>query len=291
MFERILFPTDGSAGASEALEHVLDVAEAHDATLHILNVADTTHDSVTRLQGEVVDVLEREGQRTVDAAAERAADRRVSVVTKVLQGGVPETIDAYVAKHDIDLVAMSTQGRIGLSRFLLGSTTDRVVRQTTVPVLTLRPSDDPVSYPYRTVLFATDGSASARAAFDESVAVAEESGATLHVLSVVDVSSLGPDIYSEPQIDALEERAREVVADAATAAEKRSLESVAEAVEFGPSVSREIRSYVDEHDVDLVVMGTHGRTGVERYLLGSVAEKTIRSSSVPVLTVPGPDSG
>ncbi len=290
MFERILFPTDGSEAASTVFDHVLDVAEAHDATLHVLTVADTAHDSVTRIEGRVIDVLEREGERVVDEAAERAGSRRVSVVTDVLQGGVPETITAYAAERDTDLVAMSTQGRTGLDRLLLGSTAERVLRQTTVPVLTLRP-DDPVGYPYRNVLVPTDGSACATAALDQAIAVATVTGATLHVLSVVDATSLGTDVYSGAQVEALEENAQTVVTEARTAAEDAPLESVVEAVEFGSSVTREIRSYADEHGIDLVVMGTHGRTGVERHLLGSVAEKTVRSTPVPVLTVPDPGSG
>jgi nucleotide-binding universal stress UspA family protein len=290
MFERILFPTDGSEAASTVFDHVLDVAEAHDATLHVLSVADTAHDSVTRIEGRVIDVLEREGERVVDEAAERAGNRRVSVVTDVLQGGVPETITAYAAEYDIDLVAMPTQGRTGLDRLLLGSTTERVLRQTTVPVLTLRP-DDPARYPYRDVLVPTDGSACASAALDRALAVATATGATLHVLSVVDATSLGTDVYSGTQVEVLEEDAQTVVTEARTAAEDAPLESVVEAVEFGSSVTREIRSYADEHGIDLVVMGTHGRTGVERHLLGSVAEKTVRSTPVPVLTVPDPGSG
>jgi Universal stress protein family. len=66
MFDRILFPTDGSEGADAVFDRVLGVAEAHDATVHVLNVADTTHDSVTRIEGEVVDVLEREGAEIVE---------------------------------------------------------------------------------------------------------------------------------------------------------------------------------------------------------------------------------
>ncbi|MEF8814739.1 MAG: universal stress protein [Halovenus sp.] len=290
MFERILFPTDGSEAASTVFDHVLDVAENHDATLHILNVADTTRDSVTRIQGRVIDVLEREGEQIVEEAAERAGNRGVSVVTDVRQGDVPETITAYAAECDIDLVAMSTQGRTGLDRLLLGSTAEGVLRQTTVPVLTLRP-DDPVGYPYRNVLVPTDGSTCASAALDPAVAVAKVTGATLHVLSVVDLTSMGTDIYSGPQLDALEENAQTVVTEAGTVAEDASLDSVVEAVEIGPSITREIRSYVDEHDIDLLVMGTHGRTGFERYLLGSVAEKTVRSAPVPVLAVPDPGSG
>ncbi|WP_323192569.1 universal stress protein [Halostella sp. PRR32] len=99
---------------------------------------------------------------------------------------------------------------------------------------------------------------------------------------------LGIDMRSAGVLDAFEEQARtavDIVEKRATAA---SVSAVETAVEHG-SPYREIRTYVDEHDVDLVVMGTHGRSGIERYLLGSVAEKTVRTSPVPVMTVRQPE--
>ncbi|WP_128906270.1 universal stress protein [Halorubrum amylolyticum] len=286
MFDRILFPTDGGDGASAAFDHVLDLAADHGATVHVLNVADTTHDSVTRIGGEVVDVLEREGEEVVEAAADRAADRGVETVTDVLQGGVAETIAAYAGEYGIDLVAMPTRGRTGFDRLLLGSTTERVVRESTVPVLSVRPDGETMRYPYRNVLVPTDGSERAGDALDRALALADRAGATVHVLSVVGVGSVGIEGYAG--VDALVEGAEETVAEAAATAEEAGIEAV-EAVEVGSSAARGIEAYVDENDIDLVVMGTQGRTGVERYLLGSVAERTVRTSPVPVLTVSEPD--
>jgi len=286
MFDRILFPTDGGDGASAALDHVLDLAADHAATVHVLNVADTTHDSVTRIGGEVVDVLERDGEEIVEAAADRAAERGVETVTEVLQGGVAETVSGYAEEYGMDLVALPTRGRTGLDRLLLGSTTERVVRESTVPVLSIRPDDGPVRYPYRNVLVPTDGSERAGGALDRAVSLAIDAGARVHVLSVVDVGGVGGEAYSG--VDALVEGAEETVAEAAAVAEEAGVEAV-EAVEVGSSVSRAIRAYVEENGIDLVAMGTQGRTGVERYLLGSVAERTVRTSPVPVLTVPDSD--
>lgn len=286
MFDQILFPTDGSDGASEALEHVLDVASDHDATVHVLNVADTTHDSVTRVDGTIVDVLEREGEEFVSSAADRAVDRGIETVTDVVQGGVAETITSYAEKYDIDLIAMSTRGRTGLDRLLLGSTTERVLRRSTVPVLSVRPDGEAIRYPYRDILVPTDGSDSAAAALDRAVTLAARTDATVHVLSVVDVGTVGNEAYSG--IDALVDGAEETVAEAAARAADAGVETV-EAVEVGSSAARAIRAYVAEHGVDLVAMGTRGRTGVERYLLGSVAERTVRTAPVPVLTVPNRD--
>jgi nucleotide-binding universal stress UspA family protein len=285
VYDRILFPTDGSDGATTVTDRVLDIAERHGAVLYVLNVADTTHDSVTRLGGEVVDVLEREGEQVVSDTAARAEQRGVSTVTDVLQGRVPETIVEYADQRDVDLTVMPTRGRTGLGRLLLGSVTERVLRRSPVPVLTLRPEAvDGFEYPYRRLLVPTDGSDCAAAALDVGVDVAAAYGATLHVLSVVDVTSLGVDVHSAIQVEELETRAREDVADAREAGRDAAVETVG-AVEHGSAVHRELGEYVDAHGVDLVVMGTHGHTGLDRYLLGSVAEKTVRTAPAPVMTV------
>jgi nucleotide-binding universal stress UspA family protein len=288
MFDKLLFPTDGSDGAAAVFDHALDVAEAHDATVHVLNVADTTRESVTQVRGQVVDALERAGAETVRDAATRGSDRGVPTVTEVLQGEPYRTIVDYAETYDIDLVIMPTHGRRGLQRFLLGSTTERVVRRSEVPVLTVRPDDDvTVRYPYRTVLIPTDGSDPANAALDVGLDVADAAGAAVHLLSVVDVTSLGVDVRADIQVDTLEESATELVGTAAERASTAGIDPVT-AVEFGGSIPRVIRSYVADHDVDLVVVGTHGRTGFDRYVLGSVAEALVRTAPVPVLTVRGP---
>ena len=291
MFDKILFPTDGSDGAEAVFDHALDMADAHDATIHVVNVADTTHDSVTQVRGEVIDALERAGAETVREAASRASDHGVPTVTEVLQGEPYQTVVDYAETYDIDLVIMPTHGRRGLKRFLLGSTTERVVRRSEVPVLTVRPDDDvTVRHPYERVLVPTDGSASAAAALDVGVGVAGVADAALHLVSVVDVARLGVDVRADVQTAALEAAAEDIVDEATTRASEAGVDPAATSVEFGGSVARTLQSYVADHDIDLVVVGTHGRTGFDRYVLGSVAESLVRTAPVPVLTVRGPDA-
>ncbi|WP_049936433.1 universal stress protein [Haloplanus natans] len=288
MFDKLLFPTDGSDGAAAVFDHVLALANAHDATVHVVNVADTTRESVTTIRGRVVDALERAGAETVQRAATRASERGVPTVTEVLQGEPYRTIVDYADTYDIDLVVMPTHGRRGLERFLLGSTTERVVRRAETPVLTIRPDDDvSVRYPYRTVLVPTDGSDTAATALDVGIDVATAAAAAVHLLSVVDVTSLGVDVRADIQAAALEDGAHDVVDAAAERANAAGIDSTT-AVEFGGSVPAVVRSYITDNDVDLVVVGTHGRTGFDRYVLGSVAEALVRTAPVPVLTVRGP---
>lgn len=286
MYDRILFPTDGSGEATAVLEHALDVASAHGATLRVLYVADTNRDGAATIGADAIDALEAEGEEYVSAAVDRAGERGVDAEGAVVQGDPHAAIVDDAASRDADLVVMATRGRRRLQRYLLGSTTERVVRRSEVPVLTVRP-DDRVVYPYGNVLVPTDGSDPATAAIEHASGVATAAGATLHLLSVVDTAGFGFDVRSDVAIDRFEEAAREAIEEGTETAGETGSADVTTAIEYG-SIGRKIEEYVDEHGVDLVVVGTHGRTGVDRYLLGSVTEKLIRTASVPVVTVRGP---
>lgn len=286
MFDRILCPIDGSEGTEVALEHALDVAADHGATIHVLYVADTTLDSVTQIHGEVIDTLEQEGEDVVRAATDRAEGRGIPVVSEVLQGEPYSTIVDYADSQAVDLIVLPTQGRRGLERIVLGSTTERVVRHATVPVLTIQPTDEgAIRYPYEDVLIPTDGSDCARKALSIGVDVARDGDARLHLLSVITTRSLGVDVRSDLIKQELEASTERILAEAAEYAEDAGLEPASSTVEYGQAIHKTIRSYIDEHEIGLVVVGTHGRTGLERYMLGSVTDYLIRTSPVPVLTV------
>ncbi len=281
MFDRILVPVDGSEAADAALDHALAIAAAHDGTVHVLFVADTNRDSLTQIHGEVVDALEREGQQLVEATVERVSQRGVTVEGEVVQGHPAETISGYAEQYAYDLVVMGTHGRSGIERYLLGSVTERVVRSSSVPVLTLR-EDDTVTYPPERVLVPTDGSEDASVALGLGTDLVVDTAGTLHLLSVVEVGGLGIDVRSTI-VDELDDAAGRTVEDAATTAREAGVADVVADHEVG-TVWRTIVDYVEAEDIDLVVMGTHGRSGLERALLGSVTERVLRATPVPVLT-------
>jgi nucleotide-binding universal stress UspA family protein len=137
VYDTILVPTDGSDQSDAALDHALELSGPHDSEVHILYVADTNRDSLTVQGGSVVDALEREGGRIVSEAAARAA-AGTDVVEEVLAGDPVGTILDYAESVDADVVVMGTHGRRGLDRVLLGSTTERVVRLSPIPVVTVQ---------------------------------------------------------------------------------------------------------------------------------------------------------
>lgn len=138
MYEKILVATDGSDPADDAVAHALDLAAQFDATLYALFVADTAQDSVTVVGTDVVDALEREGATVVEAIEARGRERGVDVEADVLQGDPAKTIVDYAERAGADLVVVGTHGRRGLSRYLLGSVAETVVRTSPIPVLTVR---------------------------------------------------------------------------------------------------------------------------------------------------------
>lgn len=168
MYSDILYPTDGSENANAALDDARDMAEKYGATVHVLYVLDTSGAGVglgddpdkddqlgmaghpegdgsgmtgKRETGEQVRKRERERAETL---VEDVADQFGDIETRpVVDSGTPhQTILDYANDNGIDMVVMSTHGRTGLDRYLLGSVTEKVVRLSEVPVLTVRGSTD-----------------------------------------------------------------------------------------------------------------------------------------------------
>lgn len=146
MYDNILVATDGSDPATAAATHAIGLADTCDATLHALYVIDTGTTWLTVSKSDVRDTLRDVGHTeatnvlaTVDDEATAAG---VDIVTDIADGTPDDAILAYITDHDIDVVVMGTHGRNSVRRRLLGSITERVVREAPVPVVTVSPTDD-----------------------------------------------------------------------------------------------------------------------------------------------------
>jgi nucleotide-binding universal stress UspA family protein len=139
-YDEILLPTDGSDRADAAVDHTLAVAEQADARVHVVSVVDIA--AVTTLSGyvveEFVDRQRESADETTTRLADRARERGLDAVTAVRKGYPTGTLLEYAEERGVDLITMATAGRSGLDRLLLGSTTERVVRESPVPVLAVR---------------------------------------------------------------------------------------------------------------------------------------------------------
>lgn len=143
MYDRILLPTDGSAGMASAIKQCLHQASQHGATVHALYVVDVRayvmlpEGTRERVRG----LLAEEGERALDALAEYFEDQSVDLRTELREGVPHEEILSYAEEEGIDLIVMGTHGQSGPSNRIVGSVAEEVVRSATIPVLTVRATE------------------------------------------------------------------------------------------------------------------------------------------------------
>jgi len=145
MYDRILLPTDGSGLMGSVIEHAVGLAAHHDATLHVLYVANTA--SLSNLPADVgwenvTEALRKEGENAIAAVETDADERGVAVESEIREGTPAKEIVQYADNQGCDIVVMGTHGRSGVDRLLLGSVAEQVVRSSDVPVLTIRVSGE-----------------------------------------------------------------------------------------------------------------------------------------------------
>ncbi|MFB1066701.1 universal stress protein [Natrinema sp. H-ect4] len=273
MVDRLLVPTDGSDPATAALEHAATIAATTKATGHVLHVAENTDED------------DPVAEQIVDEGMAWFEDAGATVIGEIRSDSPTGEIADYASEIDADVIVIGTHGRHGIQRLVLGSVTEAVVRDGEVPVLVVSPDGElDVRYPYQTIVVGVDGSEHSLAAVKRAVSFASPH-ATIHVLSVIDVTPVVADERIKAQF---ETAAKTIVNDAEAAARAAGANDVETEVLIGPP-AREIRSKAADVGADLIAVGTHGRRGVDRLLLGSVAERVLRTAPTPVLTVRSAD--
>jgi len=272
MYERILIPTDGSHSAEAAARHGTLIAEAFEASVHVISVVNEQARSEQFAEAQAQDAVS-----TLEELVEQESD--LTCRTVIEHGRPYESILSYVSENEIDLIVMGTHGRRGLGRALLGSVTERIVRLSDDPVLAVPPhAIGRQREGYEKILIPTDGSSAATAAVEHGISIAERLGATGRVLYVIEGETGLPPLGNPLRDEAIE------ILEAV--AERASEREVTLTIYVQPGTPHEvINNFVSAHGIDLVTMGTHGRSGIRRHLLGSVTERVLRTSDAPVLTV------
>ena len=300
MFGRILVPLDGSRFAESVLPLARSLARSARARLDLVLVHETM--PAWGGDGEPVDLLEDRFDREQAYLAEVTdlinPDRDITVGWTLLRGRPAEALERHVASVDADLVVMATHGRGVLSRLWLGSVADHLARHLATPVLLLRPDPDftwadPQAPRMRSVLVALDGSAAGTAIIPQATVLARLLRAHLLLAHVVEpVPGTGgvpvpyPVSYDARLVAARPANAPGWLDDEADAMRSSGL-SVSSRVVVGAPVARTLLEVAAEQRVDVIACAPHGG-GMRRLVLGSVADKLVRGSRVPVLMVPPP---
>lgn len=301
-YRTIMVPTDGSDFARQAMPLAAELARRSGARLELVCVHPGLPPGPSgRVPEELARADEELAREEREALEEVAAELRspdVDVEAEMERGSVVEAL-CRRAGEDADLVVMATHGRGPLTRLWLGSTADGLIRRCSVPVLLVRPREGGGRRALpRHLVVPLDGSRLARAALDPAARLAEATGGRITLLRVVQPvmgPGFGPADFPQgvdaAATEAAEDEAAEKLGRAAAELRDRGLDVAVEVVRR-PDVARAVLDAASGLEADATVMATHGRGGVRRLLLGSVADKVIRGSEDPVLVVhPGPEAG
>jgi len=308
MYRSILVPLDGSPLSEYALPVASDIARRSGAALRLVHVHMPATPAPIYVEGlPVIDErLQSLGKDHERAYLERIrsriiAEQDLSVTIAVLDPGseagrdatIPDVLVADASATSTDLIVMTTHGRGGLARFWLGSVADALVRVSRVPILSLRPGEPipPIDHPpvFRHILIPLDGSALAEQILEPALALGDLMQAAYTLLHVVELFVLPSDASS---LYALHLDAQ--MTQAVQAERQRYLDDLAQRLRAGgrqvqtqtllaPQAAMAILDAAQTHGADLVALATHGRSGLARLLIGSVADKVRRGADMPVL--------
>jgi nucleotide-binding universal stress UspA family protein len=296
--KRIVFPTDFSSCADNAFRHALFLARHHGAELRIIHV-------MLMHRNEMLDPLHY--LPNIDDVYQKLEDNAVSRIQDMIEAGqaadipihktvlrglsIEETILEFVKDKPADIIVMGTHGNRGIRRFLLGNVAEKIVRLAPCSVFTIRESGhaEPL-HAINRILVPVDFSDYSKQALLAATEIAEAYNAHIEVLHVIEKLHL-PSLYvagrsplphrTEELQEAVTEEIKSMISHIGG-----SLDGSIITVVEGNS-AREIVHFADEHEIDLIVIATHGLTGIRHFLLGSVTEKVVRFAGCPVFTVKG----
>jgi len=283
-FRKILVATDFDSSADRALETAVALATRFSAELTVLHVVEET---AYAYPFPIPRGVREQAQARLDELVGGLRSRMLRATGVLREGIAWYEIVTAAQVLGADLVAVGSQGRHGLPRFVMGSVAERVVRTSPVPVLTVHPYDDVAILTggmdrFRHVLAPTDLSEDSRSGVDLAASLAAELGAALTLVYVFEPP--GSEYYLPPDVaEDLEGAARRQLDE--LVARVRDRVPKAEGVVTRGTPWRAMLDLAKARGADLVVLSTSGRRGLQRVLIGSVAEKIVRLATLPVITV------
>ncbi len=280
MIRRVLVPLDGSEMAASMLTRLPTLLGSKD-THHTLLTAVDPRQPVDLLGPTKISELTNEATNYLNGIAAKLRDKGVEVNVRVDTGAAAELILEVADDEESSLICVSTHGRSGIGRMMYGSITEKIVRASQRPVLVVpsfertepRAGVDRRKWDFRSIVVALDGSRQAMQIIPHVAAAVKRFDAKVTLLLVLDEDA-----------DAKLTKDAETHLEGATGLfAKAGVETTMMLRRGEPA--EEILDYTPRYDHDMVMMTTHGRSGLSRWMLGSVAEKVVRHATVPVFVV------
>ncbi len=286
MFERILCPVDFSPESDYALQVAVRIASETDADLVLAHVWDLPPLASTKypLPVDAIQLMMHDEERKLALATGDACRLGAKRVSTRLLSGTPWAQIVKTLDDDarFDLAVIGSRGRTGIARVLLGSVADKVVRHAPCSVLVARPHGN--VKPFEHVLCPVDFSESSRRAAQVAAELGAPGGAGITLLHAIELpvvyafEGVPPDLFAD-----IDRQTAKMMERWAEELQPKAKVPVTTLVQTGSPGARALALLDDDPTFDLVVVGSHGRTGLRRVLLGSVAEKIVRHAPCPVL--------
>jgi nucleotide-binding universal stress UspA family protein len=299
MYRTVLVPLDGSAFAEHALPLALSIASRAGAALRLVRVhvpaATRYRDSELAGSLDLDELVRKEERAYLDEVSGRVVQASgLRPGTTLLDGRIADVLYEQGVATGVDLVVMATHGRGPLSRLWLGSVADELVRRLPTPLLLVRPGETAPDFAHppavRHVLIPLDGSALAEGILGVAVELGRLLQADYTLLRVVEPvivadARLGGNAASGLDLSLLQALQSGAQAYLERVAERLRSSSVRVQTRVVTNrwAAGAILEEAGAHAMQLIALATHGRRGLGRLLLGSVADKVVRGASVPVL--------
>jgi hypothetical protein len=280
----LLLATDGSEFSEGAVREAIKLAKTCSTKLYAFSVVQTNPE-FEAMAPAVVEKAEAETRKTLDAVKERASAEGVDCEIAAMHEEEPyRAIISEAEKINAGMIIMGRRGRKGLARLMMGSNTARVIGHAHCNVLVVPRAAAPR---YETILVPVDTSVYSERAVSEAINLAGMCGGSLIVMSVLQVEGYELDYSSLKQIDKVAQReASEVEEFIRKIKEKAEAEGVkSEGLIMTGKPYEAILQVAEDRKADLIVMGSHGRTGLGKVMMGSVAERVITLSPCAVMVV------
>lgn len=284
--QQILVPLDGSLEAECVLPYLRDLAPRFNAKVHVLAVG----------IGQRTRRVNRLLEDYIVKMAEELKGQGIKAEAAVVYGTTANMILEFAQNQKVDLILMATHGLSGVTRWWLGSVAEKVVSASPTPIMLVQATraerhDTTSKKSIEKILVPLDGSELGQAALPYAEMLTLKTGAALELLHVVappgaiEASLLtGPDWVKLIQV--LQKAGEDYLKEVVRQLGERGIKATYEVVTGEPA--DKIVQYAEAKGVSLIAMSTHGRTGLARWVMGSVADKVVHGASMPVWLVRSP---